>query len=427
MLGGTLRMGLLLRECTIKSASNQMKSFQKFSIQKKGVAVPIFQRSGATVASNGIKVATNEGVPRVVGWWLGGIAGMAFGAVVLGGVTRLTESGLSMVDWKLFGRKPPTTLEEWEIEFEKYKKSPEYEYKHTDITLNEFKFIWWMEYGHRMWGRTIGAFFYIPAGIMWAKGMFTPALKKRVVVAGGLLLFQGLLGWYMVKSGLDPKNFEGPNDIPRVSQYRLAAHLSSAMVLYSFCLWNSLSILLPPIQSAKNVAVGALPALARFRKLAMGAKGLVFITAVSGAFVAGLDAGLTYNSFPLMAGRLIPSDLFAYAPWLSNFTENPTTVQFDHRILGTTTLAFVSYLALKSRKLPLHPRTMKAVATLTCLSWMQVGLGITTLLLYVPVSIAALHQANALVTLSSGLWLSHELKNLKFNSKAINMLKYVPK
>ena len=358
---------------------------------------------------------------------MGGIAGMAFGAIALGGITRLTESGLSMVDWKLFGRKPPTTLKEWQIEFEKYQQSPEYKYKNTEITLEEFKFIWWMEYGHRMWGRTIGAVYYIPAGIMWAKGMFSPALKKRVVAGGALLLFQGLLGWYMVKSGLDPKNFEGPNDIPRVSQYRLAAHLSSAMVLYSFLLWNSLSILIPPIQSPKNIASKALPALAQFRKLAMGAKGLVFFTAVSGAFVAGLDAGLTYNSFPLMAGRIIPSDLFAYVPWISNFTENPTTVQFDHRILGTTTLAFITYLALRSRRLPLHPRAQKAVAALTFFGWMQVGLGITTLLTYVPVSIAAMHQANSIITLSSSLWLSHELKHMKFNQQLTKAIKYVPK
>ena len=124
---------------------------------------------------------------------MGGIAGMAFGAVVLGGVTRLTESGLSMVDWKLFGRKPPTTAEEWQIEFDKYKESPEFKYKNADITVEDFKFIWWMEYGHRMWGRTIGLFYYIPAGIMWAKGMFSPAIKKRVVIGGGLLLFQGKL------------------------------------------------------------------------------------------------------------------------------------------------------------------------------------------------------------------------------------------
>lgn len=186
--------------------------------------------------------SVSQEVPRVVGWWLGGIAGMAFGAVVLGGVTRLTESGLSMTDWTLIGKPPPSGSDEWAIEFEKYKLSPEFKYKNSDITMEDFKFIWGMEYGHRMWGRTIGAFFYIPAAIMWAKGYFTPALKKRVVFAGVLLACQGLLGWYMVKSGLDHKNFEGPNDVPRVSQYRLASHLSAAMVLYSFLLWNSLQV-----------------------------------------------------------------------------------------------------------------------------------------------------------------------------------------
>ena len=273
-----------------------------------------------------------EETPRIVGYWMGGIAGMCFGAVVLGGVTRLTESGLSMVDWKLFGRPPPMDEAAWLIEFEKYKQSPEFKWKNSDIGMTEFKFIWWMEYGHRMWGRTIGAFFYIPAGIMWARGYFNAAIKKRVLIGGTLLACQGLLGWYMVKSGLDHANFEGPNDVPRVSQYRLAAHLSSAVALYSFMLWNSLNIIKPAQKIVlDNLVADKAKALQGFRKLAMGTKGLVFATLVSGAFVAGLDAGLTYNSFPLMAGRVIPEDLFAYAPWLSNFTENPTTVQFDHR------------------------------------------------------------------------------------------------
>merc|ERR1719203_1267701 len=137
--------------------------------------------------------------------------------------------------------------------------------------------------------------------------MFTPAIKKKVVIGGALLLFQGLLGWYMVKSGLDPKNFEGPNDIPRVSQYRLAAHLSSAMVLYSFMLWNSLSILKPPKKfTVEKLSKNDALSLVNFRRLAMTTKGLVFLTAISGAFVAGLDAGLVYNSFPLMAGKVVP-------------------------------------------------------------------------------------------------------------------------
>merc|ERR1712156_696629 len=143
--------------------------------------------------------------------------------------------------------------------------------------------------------------------------------------------------------------------------------------------------------------MGDAMSLVKFRKLAMGTKGLVFLTAVSGAFVAGLDAGLVYNSFPLMAGKVVPDDIFAYAPWLSNFTENPTTVQFDHRILAR-----------------------RAALAVLCMGWMQVGLGITTLLTYVPVSIAAMHQSGALVTLSTAIWLSHELKLMK-------LLKHVPK
>ena len=238
--------------------------------------------------------------------------------------------------------------QEWEAEFDKYRGSPEYVYKNADISMEDFKFIWAMEYGHRMWGRTIGAVFYIPAAVMWAKGFFNKAMKIRVVAMGSLLGFQGLLGapthqlkrgfvifgisfsgWYMVKSGLDHENFKGPSDVPRVSQYRLAAHLSSAMVLYSFFLWNSMSVLLPSPKKALSPA--ALQSVAKFSGMAMGVKALVFITAVSGAFVAGLDAGLVYNSFPDFAGRAIPEDILAFEPKIANFTENPTTVQFDHR------------------------------------------------------------------------------------------------
>merc|ERR1712242_181139 len=196
------------------------------------------------------------------------------------------------------------------------------------------------------------------------------------------------------------------------------------MVLYSFMLWNSLSILKPTAKTIQE-SIAKLPkdkiqALLSVRKLAMGTKGLVFFTAVSGAFVAGLDAGLTYNSFPLMAGKVIPDDLFAYAPWLSNFTENPTTVQFDHRVLGTTTLGVITAMYYKSRQVPLPAPARKAALAVLCMGWMQVGLGITTLLTYVPVHIAAMHQSGALVTLSTALWLSHELKLMK-------LLKHVPK
>ena len=178
-----------------------------------------------------------------------------------------------------------------------------------------------------MWGRLIGAAFVIPAVLFWRKGFFNSGMKKRVLIFGSLIGFQGLLGWYMVKSGLEDR-FHGESDVPRVSQYRLAAHLGSALVLYSLFFWSSLHNLLPaqPIQTASK-------ALIKFKRLVHMSKATVFITALSGAFVAGLDAGLVYNSYPLMAGRMVPEDWLAFKPVLRNFTENPSTVQFDHRTL----------------------------------------------------------------------------------------------
>jgi len=342
---------------------------------------------------------------------------MCIGAVVLGGVTRLTESGLSMTDWNLMGRPPPRTAEEWELEFDKYKQSPEFKWKNSDITLENFKFIWYMEYGHRMWGRSIGAFFYLPAIGFWASGMLNKAVKKRVLLAGGLLGFQGLLGWYMVKSGLDHDNFLGPSDVPRVSQYRLAAHLSSAVVLYSVLFWNAKEILRPAFNFEPAKVT---PAMLSFRKLMMSCKALAFITLVSGAFVAGLDAGLVYNSFPKFADRWIPEDILEFSPALRNFTENPTTVQFDHRILGTTTLAFLTAAAIQAQRLPLPPHIKSVALALGAMGWCQVGLGISTLLLYVPVPLAAAHQSGALVTLSLAMWLAHEMKLMK-------VVKMIPK
>jgi len=372
--------------------------------------------AGAAV-KQGAVLAGKQGVSatsRTVGWWMAGCAGMCVGAVVLGGVTRLTESGLSMTDWKLLGRPPPRTQDDWLEEFEKYKLSPEFKWKNFDITLEQFKFIWYMEWGHRMWGRTIGAVFFLPAGVMWAKGMFNSGMKKRVGLAGTLLLCQGLLGWYMVKSGLDHNNFLGPSDVPRVSQYRLAAHLSSAVILYSVLFWNAKSILKPAFEFDPSKIT---PQMAKFRKWAMGSKALAFITLVSGAFVAGLDAGLVYNSFPKFADRWIPEDILQQTPVLRNITENPTTVQFNHRILGTTTLAVLSATAFQAQRLPLPQRIKTAALLMGIMGWMQVAMGITTLLLYVPVPVAAAHQSGALATLSLAMWVSHETKYLKLAKK----------
>ncbi|XP_045618103.1 heme A synthase COX15 [Procambarus clarkii] len=372
---------------------------------------PYLRRTTVTVASKVIQNAGDE-LPEVgrrwVGRWLYGCSGMVFGAVVLGGLTRLTESGLSMTDWHLFGKRPPLSQGEWEREFAQYQDFPEFKLKNANMTLQEFKFIWWMEYGHRQWGRTIGAFFLVPAAYFWHKGWFTRALKKRVVACGVLIGFQGLLGWYMVKSGLEDR-FKDPLDVPRVSQYRLMAHLGSAFVLYSLFLWNAITLTFPPQKIVQVTAQAQ-----RFRKLAHITKGWVFITALSGALVAGLDAGLVYNSFPKFADRWIPSDLLAFSPALRNFTENPTTVQFDHRIMGTVSLCLATALMVWSRRgVKLPPRAYTAATALGAVTWMQVGLGIATLLLYVPIGLAAMHQSGSLLTLSFAIWLTHELKHIK--------------
>ncbi|XP_069756355.1 heme A synthase COX15 isoform X2 [Narcine bancroftii] len=315
-------------------------------------------------AENGAASVPNATTNRILGKWMIACSGMVVGAVVLGGVTRLTESGLSMVDWHLIKEmKPPSTRPEWETEFQKYQQFPEFKILNHDMTLNEFKFIWYMEYSHRMWGRAVGLAYILPAVYFWRKGWFSRNLKLQVAGLCGFVCFQGLLGWFMVKSGLEEK--EDSHDIPRVSQYRLAAHLGSALVLYCTSLWTGLSLLLPPCKMPNTRQ------MMLFRRFAHGTGGLVFITALSGAFVAGLDAGLVYNSFPKMGERWIPDDLLAFSPTLRNFFENPTTVQFDHRILGIASMTTVTILYAVSRRMPLSRRTRVALSSLLAMVYMQ--------------------------------------------------------
>ncbi|KAK7573752.1 hypothetical protein V9T40_010943 [Parthenolecanium corni] len=344
---------------------------------------------------------------KLLGYWFLTCSGMVFGAVVLGGVTRLTESGLSMVSWKMFGEKMPSTDEEWLQEFENYQQYPEFKMKNKEISLEDFKWIWRMEYYHRMWGRCIGLVYAIPCSIFWFQRRFSEKYRTRCLIMGGLILAQGLMGWYMVKSGLEDR-FDGPNDVPRVSQYRLAAHLSLAFILYASLLRGALDHLSPALNwPVMNKSI------TKFKILSHSSKGLVYLTAISGAFVAGLDAGLVYNSFPKMGDKWLPDDIFDLKPKLKNFTENPTTVQFDHRILGTTTLSFITAVWLWSFKFKLPPGAKFAANAFGIMAYTQVAIGITTLLKYVPVYLGALHQSGSLVLLSLATWLTHELKYVK--------------
>ncbi|KAG5343369.1 COX15 protein, partial [Acromyrmex heyeri] len=386
-----------------------LKYYSKFSLQKKPLKqVNVIIRNYASKPSG-----KHE---KIVGSWLLICGGMVFIAVALGGITRLTESGLSMVTWKLLGEKMPFNETQWLSEFERYKQFPEYKIINHSMTLEEFKRIWWMEYLHRMWGRLIGAVFIIPATYFWYKGMLKHGMKTRVVALGSLIGLQGLMGWYMVKSGLEDRFIE-PSDIPRVSQYRLAAHLGLALLLYTGFLYNALDHLIPAQKITANfsdptIANNTLKALKRFKGLIHSTKGLIFITALSGAFVAGMDAGLIYNTFPKMANKWIPDDILAISPVLRNFTENPATVQFDHRILGITTITLITCLGILSRKHKLPNRGKKAVTAVLCAAYLQVLLGISTLLYHVPVTLAASHQSGSLILLSTIIWLCHELRYL---------------
>lgn len=342
---------------------------------------------------------------RYVGYWLGGVCALTATTVSLGGITRLTKSGLSMVDWHPFNEFPPKNHSQWEQEFERYQQYPEFKVRNSEITMQDFKWIWYMEYIHRTFGRLIGATFFLPAGYFAYKGYFKGRVKHVIGLLGCLILFQGGLGWYMVKSGLEekPENYAEP----RVSHLRLASHLGTAFLFFSISALTAMHHLLPPETLAKSIK------LLTMKRFAYGLTGAVFTTAVSGALVAGMEAGLTYNSWPKMADRWIPTDLFAKSPMWKNFIHNSTTVQFDHRWLGQLTFALALGTWLYSRRLPLQPRLRWAANVMMMLACFQLSLGVTTLLLYVPKQLAATHQSGALALLTSSLWLSHELKLVK--------------
>lgn len=373
--------------------------------------INIFKSKCMTTASINAQTMRKEINPeqakKIVGYWLLGCSGAVAGAVVIGGVTRLTKSGLSMTDWNLItGMKPPRSQTEWIKEFERYKNYPEYKIMRSDMTLGEFKFIFYMEWFHRMYGRFVGLTFYIPALYLWRKGYLTKDMKPRTIVFGSLILSQGLLGWYMVKSGLNEMTMSN-SDKPRVSQYRLAAHLGLAFTVYSGLLFNALKHLLKenPIKFTKQVG--------RMKKFAHASMALTFLTAVSGAFVAGLDAGLVYNSFPKMADRWIPSDIAVLNPWWKNMFENPTTTQFNHRVLALTTFSTIMATYFMATPLSLPWRAKMAANAMMGMSLVQVGLGITTLLLYVPTFLAASHQFGSLSLLSFAIWFNYELRTAK--------------
>lgn len=366
----------------------------------------------------GLKLLVTGGprAQKAVGIWLFGSAAWVFSMVILGGITRLTRSGLSMTDWKFTGSLPPLSDEEWLQEFEKYKQSPEYMRVNKGMSLEDFKFIYWMEYAHRMWGRGLGIIFALPFSYFLRKGYITLRLGLKLSALFALGAGQGLIGWWMVKSGLE----EPPSEYaqPRVSPYRLTAHLTSAFVIYTGLFWTALSVVMPepPAESVAWVR-GA----AKVKKLALPVSFIVGITAVSGAFVAGNDAGHAYNTFPKMGDTWIPDDIFNMKPLIRNFFENTSMVQLDHRILATTTLLSIGALWWSTRKLDIHPAIRSLIGSTVGMAALQVTLGISTLVSYVPVSLGTAHQAGALTLLTLMILLNHTTRK-----PSVSLLKSLP-
>ena len=331
---------------------------------------------------------------RLVAIWLYSIALMILVMIALGGATRLTGSGLSIMEWApIMGTIPPLTETEWQRLYGLYQQIPQYNLVNDGFGLAGFKHIFWLEWTHRLWGRLIGAAFVVP--LLWF--VLTGRLELRLIprligffVLGGL---QGAVGWFMVESGLFP-------DATAVAPIRLVAHLALALLLYGAVLWTALT-LLPPSPRVRDA--GRL-----LKPLVWVTLGLLALTIVAGGFVAGLHAGLTYNTFPMMDGRLVPDFYADLTPFGRNLIANTAAVQFNHRLLASLTLLSASALAVVAW--PYRAQLGWRAGFVAGAALLQYGLGVSTLLLVVPAGLAMLHQICAVILLTSVLMTAHAIR-----------------
>jgi cytochrome c oxidase assembly protein subunit 15 len=337
---------------------------------------------------------------KTIAVWLLVCCAAVFAMVVLGGVTRLTGTGLSMVKWEpVTGVLPPLNHEQWTRVFELYQQSPEFKHKNLGMSLDGFKSIFWWEYAHRLFGRLIGFLFFVPLIFFVVTGRVSRSLVPKLAIMFLLGGLQGLLGWYMVKSGL-------VHD-PHVSQYRLTAHLGLALVIYAYMFWIALDLLFPAEKGSNPNGRGSYGLFAASISL------IVFLTALSGGFVAGTRAGYAYSTFPTMAGQWIPHGLFALDPVWRNFFENLTTIQFDHRLLATLLFGLILILWWSTRKAATPSRLRIGIHLLLGVACLQVALGISTLLLVVPIALAVAHQGSAVLLLTASLFVLHEMRGIR--------------
>ncbi|MEO5340669.1 MAG: COX15/CtaA family protein [Magnetococcus sp. MYC-9] len=331
---------------------------------------------------------------RAVARWLFVCCAMVLMMVIIGGLTRLTGSGLSMVEWApILGWLPPLSEADWQRVFGHYRQSPEFMKINWDMTLEGFKSIYWLEYVHRLIGRLTGLVFLLPFLYFLQKRRIDRPLAWQFALMFLLGGAQGGMGWYMVKSGLV--------DNPHVSQYRLTAHLGIAVLLYAYMLWVALGLYFGQRRSD--------PVAHRLRRTAAALTGLIFLTILSGGFVAGLDAGMAFNTFPLMNGEWIPDGILLLEPLYRNLFENLATVQWDHRLLATLVLLSVIGFWWVSRTHPLPRLVRQAIQLLLAMLALQWVLGISTLLWLVPTPLASAHQTGAVVLFTIALFITHRL------------------
>ncbi len=330
---------------------------------------------------------------RAVGLWLLAVAAIILGMVTIGGLTRITGSGLSITEWDpILGAIPPLSDAQWHVAFAKYQRIPQYVHENAGMSLAAFKGIFWWEWAHRLLGRLLGVMFFVPfLWFAWVGAIRRAEWPRMIVlfVLGGL---QGFVGWWMVESGLETR--------VSVSQYRLAIHLGVALILLVAIVWTALEYLRLPQAPARS---------GRWPRGPLAIAVLIYAQMLLGALVAGLHAGLIYNTWPSMDGRLLPEDAFAQRPWWINFFENPGTAQLDHRV-GAYVVA-ISVFVLWWRERGKFAGWARASGNaLLHLTLFQVVLGIATLLLQAPEVLAAAHQLTAALLLCTAVWHAFEAK-----------------
>lgn len=333
---------------------------------------------------------------RAVARWLLFVAGLVWVMVALGGATRLTGSGLSIMEWApLSGALPPVSDAEWNRLYDLYRTIPQYQLVNQGFGLEGFKQIFWLEWIHRFWGRLIGLAYVAGLAWFWLRGRIPAGYHGRLVLLLALGGLQGAVGWFMVASGFEA-------DRTAVSPYRLVIHLSLAFLLFGVLLWTALTLLRPQPDRA--------PVPASLRRLVHLVAGLAVLAMLAGGFVAGIRAGFDYNTFPLMEGRLVPRGYWVLDPVWKNLTANIPAVQFNHRLLATLTLILaISAAVLAFRTLP-RGRMRGAVMGLAIAVSLQYALGIATLLLVVPPWLGTLHQGVAVLVLTGALLALHALR-----------------